>query len=125
MAYDDQNIFAKMLRGEIPCNKVYEDEHCLAFHDIRPQAPVHVLVIPKGKYVSAIDFGATASAAEVAGFWRGVSHVAGMQGVDASGCRLIANHGEHSHQEVPHFHVHIMGGRMLGPLLDKAFSADL
>lgn len=117
MAYDPNNIFARILRGEIPCKTVHETEHSLAFHDIRPQAPVHVLVIPKGAYVSWDDFSAKASEAEIAGFVRAVGEVARLVGVDASGYRLFANHGEDSHQEVPHLHVHIMGGRPLGAML--------
>ncbi|MBM3502600.1 MAG: histidine triad nucleotide-binding protein [Alphaproteobacteria bacterium] len=119
MSYDPNNIFAKILRGEIPCKKVYEDTHALAFHDIRPQAPTHVLVIPKGPYVSFDDFSAKASAAEIAGFVAAVGKVARDLGVATSGYRLIANHGANSHQEVPHFHVHILGGRALGPMLVK------
>ncbi|MGH6720468.1 MAG: histidine triad nucleotide-binding protein [Alphaproteobacteria bacterium] len=117
MAYDDDNIFARILRGEIPNKTVYEDAHVLAFHDIRPQAPVHVLVLPKGKYVSADDFGANAPAEQVVAFWRAVSRVARDLGLDGSGYRVIANHGADSHQEVAHFHVHILGGRKLGPML--------
>jgi diadenosine tetraphosphate (Ap4A) HIT family hydrolase len=119
MAYDEANIFARILRGEIPSKTVYEDEHVLAFHDIRPLAPVHVLVIPKGKYVSSDDFGAKATSAEIAVFWRAVGRIAADLGLDATGYRLIANHGADSHQEVPHFHVHILGGRALGPMLVK------
>jgi diadenosine tetraphosphate (Ap4A) HIT family hydrolase len=120
MMYDENNIFAKLLRGEIPCTKLYEDEFALAFPDIRPAAPTHVLVIPKGKYISIADFGAQASAAEVTGFFRAVSHVAQQLGVEASGYRIISNAGPDSHQEVPHFHVHILAGRKLGPLLSGA-----
>jgi diadenosine tetraphosphate (Ap4A) HIT family hydrolase len=115
--YDPQNIFARILRGEIPCKRVHEDEFALAFHDINPLAPVHVLVIPKGAYVSAADFHATASAAEIAGFWRAVSQVARDLGLDASGHRLLANMGPDSGQEVPHLHVHILGGRPLGRMV--------
>ena len=117
VTYDDNNIFAKILRGEIPCNKVYEDEFSLAFHDINPQAPVHVLVIPKGRYISMADFTATASDAEIAGFMKAVGKVAGELGLAELGYRLLANHGPHSHQEVPHLHVHIFGGKHVGPLL--------
>ena len=117
MAYDRGNVFAKILRGEIPCKKVYEDEHTLAFHDINPQAPVHVLVIPKGEYVSMDDFSATASEAEVAALFRTVRTVAKMTGVAESGWRMLANIGEHSGQEVPHLHIHVFGGRPLGPML--------
>lgn len=117
MAYDDSNVFAKILRGEIPCKPLYEDEFALAFPDIRPQAPVHILVIPKGAYVSAADFNATAPAEALVGFYRAVAHVAKLAGVEAPGYRLIANIGEDSHSEVPHYHVHILGGRKLGHLL--------
>ena len=109
--YDDQNIFAKILRGEIPNRTVYEDEFALAFHDINPQAPLHILVIPKGAYVSWDDFSAKASEAEIAGFVRAVGHVAREQGLVAPGYRLLANAGLDSHQEVPHLHVHLFGGR--------------
>ncbi len=118
--YDTDNIFAKILRGDIPAQRLYEDEFALAFPDIRPAAPMHVLVIPKGAYISIADFGARASAAEITGFFRAVSHVAGLIGVSESGFRLIANAGPDSHQEVPHFHVHLLGGKPLGPLLAKA-----
>ena len=115
--YDDNNIFARILRGEIPSRKVYEDEHALAFHDINPQAPHHVLVIPKGRYVSWDDFSATASDAEIAGFIRAVGKVAREAGMVEPGYRLLANIGPDSHQEVPHLHVHIFAGRPLGPML--------
>jgi len=117
--YDDQNIFAKILRGEIPCNKVFEDDHALAFHDIAPQAPVHVLVIPKGAYVSWDDFSAKAQPEEIAGFIRAVGHVAREAGLVEPGYRLLANIGGHGHQEVPHLHVHLFGGRPLGPMLAR------
>ena len=119
VAYDPENIFARILRGEIPCSKVYEDEHALAFHDINPQAPQHILVIPKGAYVSWDDFSAKASDAEIAGFVRAVGHVAREAGLVAPGYRLLANSGPDSHQEVPHLHVHIFGGRPLGPMLAR------
>ena len=115
--YDPENIFAKILRGEIPCNKVFDDEFALAFHDIAPQAKVHVLVIPKGAYVSMDDFSEHASDAEIAGFVRAVGHVARELGLTEPGYRLLANHGPDSHQEVPHLHVHIFGGQALGPML--------
>jgi diadenosine tetraphosphate (Ap4A) HIT family hydrolase len=115
--YDDQNVFAKILRGEIPCRRVHEDEWTLAFHDINPQAPSHVLVIPKGAYVSWDDFSAKASDAEIAGFVRAVGLVARAAGLVAPGYRLLANTGPNSHQEVPHLHVHILAGRLLGPML--------
>ena len=117
--YDDQNVFAKILRGEIPNKTVYEDEWALAFHDINPQAPLHVLVIPKGPYVSWDDFSAKASAEEIAGFIRAVGHVAREAGLVEPGYRLLANIGGHGHQEVPHLHVHIFAGRPLGPMLAR------
>jgi len=119
MTYDSENIFAKILRGEIPCDKVYDGEHALAFHDINPQAPTHVLVIPKGAYVSNEDFTANASDAEVAGFLRAVGQVARELGLSEPGYRILANHGADSGQEVPHYHVHIFGGRPLGPMLKQ------
>lgn len=117
MAYDDGNIFARILRGEIPAKVVHEDEHALAFHDINPQAPVHVLVIPKGAWVSMDDFSARAPAEAVAGFFRAVGEVARQLGLADQGYRILANHGGHAGQEVPHFHVHIFGGKPLGPML--------
>ena len=117
--YDPQNVFAKILRGEIPSKKVYEDEWALAFNDIAPQAPVHVLVIPKGPYVSWDDFSAQASAEEIAGFIRAVGHVARENGLVAPGYRLLANTGRHGGQEVPHLHVHLFGGRPLGPMIAR------
>lgn len=119
MAYDSNNIFARILRGEIPCKKVHEDDHTLAFHDINPQAPVHILVIPKGAYVSMDDFSANASDAEIAGLVRAVGKVAEMAGVTADGWRMLSNIGENGHQEVPHLHIHIFGGRKLGHMLPK------
>ena len=116
-AYDEQNIFARILRGEIPCRKVFEDEHALAFHDINPQAPTHILVIPKGAYVSWDDFSARAGDAEIVGFVRAVGEVARSNGLVAPGYRLLANTGGHSHQEVPHLHVHLFAGRPLGRML--------
>ena len=117
--YDDKNIFAKILRGEIPNKTVYEDEFALAFHDINPQAPVHILVIPKGAYVSWDDFSARASDVEIAGFVRAVGHVARERGMVEPGYRLLANTGTDSHQEVPHLHVHIFAGRPMGPMLSR------
>ena len=117
--YDDTNIFARILRGEIPCRKVFENDHALAFHDINPQAPTHVLVIPKGRYVSAADFSALASDGEIAGLIRAVGHVARMLGLDAPGWRMLANMGTHGGQEVPHFHIHLFGGQSLGPMLAR------
>lgn len=117
MAYDSNNIFAKILRGEIPCTKVAETEHSLAFEDINPQAPTHVLVIPKGAYVSQHDFADKASPEEVKDLWRCVHAAAEAKGVAATGYRSISNHGEHSHPDVPHYHVHILGGRPLGRMI--------
>ena len=119
LPYDDQNIFARILRGEVPCQKVYEDDQALAFQDIAPQAPVHILVIPRGRYVSWDDFSAKASDDEIAAFVRAVGHVAREQGLVAPGYRLLANTGQHGHQEVPHLHVHLFGGRQLGTMLPK------
>ena len=117
--YDDQNVFAKILRGEIPAKKVYEDEWAFAFHDINPQAPVHILVIPKGAWVSWDDFSARAGAEEIAGFVRAVGQIARDNGLVAPGYRLLANIGAHGHQEVPHLHVHLFGGCPLGPMLAR------
>ena len=119
LEYDDQNIFAKILRKEIPCRQVFEDEWALAFHDINPQAPEHVLVIPKGAYVSWDDFSAKASEAEIAGFIRAVGHVSRELGLPAPGYRLLANIGGHGHQEVPHLHIHIFGGKQMGAMLPR------
>jgi len=116
-AYDPNNIFAKILRGEIPCKKVYEDDHVLAFDDIAPQAPVHVLVIPKGAYVHWDDFAEKASDAELAAFSRAIGKVARARELDETGYRVIANCGGDSHQEVPHLHMHVLGGRSLGRML--------
>ena len=116
MSYDPNNIFAKILRGEIPCDKVFENDHALAFRDIAPQAPVHILVIPKGEYLSIDDFGAKASAEEIKAFFSAVSHIAAQEGIAESGFRSIANTGAHGMQEVPHFHLHLLGGEPIGPL---------
>ena len=117
MPYDDQNIFARILRAELPCSKVYEDDWALAFHDINPQAPVHILVIPKGPFVSWDDFSARGSEAEIAGFIRAVGEVARGQRLVEPGYRLLANTGPDSLQEVPHFHVHICAGKVLGRMI--------
>ena len=117
MAYDNGNIFAKILSGEIPCDIVAENEHALAFRDINPQAPVHVLVIPKGAYESATDFGAEATETEQAALCRLISHVAEVTDIHKDGYRLIANTNRNGHQEVPHYHVHILGGGDLGRIL--------
>jgi histidine triad (HIT) family protein len=122
-SYDDQNVFARILRGEIPCRKVLETEHTLAFEDIRPQAPVHVLVIPKGAYINFDHFGAEAGAEEIADFTRSLARLCADLGVapggGGDGYRLIANTGRAGVQEVPHMHVHILGGRGLGPMLTR------
>ena len=115
--YDPANIFARILRDEIPSTRVYEDEWAIAFHDIAPQAETHVLVIPRGAYVSWDDFSADAPIEEIAGFVRAVGRVARDHGLVASGYRLLANTGVHSGQEVPHLHVHLFGGQPLGPML--------
>ena len=120
MTYDPGNIFAKILRGEIPCDKVYEDDYALAFHDINPQTPTHILVIPTGPYVSMDDFSAKASDAEIAGFMRAVGHVAREAGAVESGYRILSNCGRDAHQEVPHFHVHVFAGQNLGRMIKPA-----
>ena len=117
--YDQNNIFARILRGELPTTKVYEDEHALAFDDLHPQAPTHILVIPKGPYVSWDDISERGSDAEMAGFVRAVGKVARERGLVADGYRLLANVGRASGQEVPHLHVHILAGRPLGPMLAR------
>ena len=115
--YDSGNIFARILRGEIPATRVYEDDWAVAFHDIVPQAPVHILVIPRGAYRSWADFSLGASDAEIAGFVRAVGAVARQLGLEGAGYRLLANVGVDAHQEVPHLHVHLFGGKPLGPML--------
>jgi len=119
MAYDSNNIFARILRGEIPCKKILETPHSLAFHDIQPQAPVHALVIPKGAYISLDDFTAKASDAEIADFTRAVGQVARQLGAAEDGYRILSNCGANANQEVPHLHIHIFGGRRLGRMIDK------
>lgn len=119
-AYDDNNIFARILRGDLPSNPVYDDEYAFAFHDINPQAPLHILVIPKGRYVSWDDFSAKANDAEIAGFIRAVGHVAREHNLVEPGYRLLANIGQHGGQEVPHLHVHLFGGQFMGPMLARA-----
>lgn len=121
--YDTTNIFARILRGEIPCKKVHEDEHVLAFHDINPQAPIHILIIPKGAYVSFDDFSQKATPDEITAFTRAVGAIARQNGLspngDAGGYRILANIGNNGGQEVPHFHVHLFGGRKLGRMIAK------
>ena len=117
--YDDANIFARILRGELPCSKVYEDEDVLAFNDINPLAPTHILVIPKGPYVSWDDFSANASDVEIVAFVRAIGRIARDEGLVAQGYRVLANAGMNSGQEVPHLHAHIFGGKPLGPMLAR------
>lgn len=117
MTYDTQNIFAKIIRGDIPCNKVYEDDFAFAFHDIKPEAPVHVLVLPKGEFVSFNDFSQRASPQMVAGFLTAIQNVSAQLGVVESGYRLITNHGADASQSVFHFHVHILAGKAMGGLV--------
>jgi len=119
MAYDKNNVFAKILRGEIPCDKVYEDKTVLAFRDINPQAPTHVLVVPRGEYASMDDFAEKASDAEIAGLFRAVGKIARELGAVESGYRFLANCGKDAHQEVPHFHVHVFAGRDLGGMIRR------
>ena len=119
LPYDDSNIFARILRGELPCSKVYEDDHVLAFNDIRPMAPTHILVIPKGAYVSWDDFSERGSDEEIAAFVRAVGRIAREAGLVAPGYRLLANVGAAGGQEVPHLHVHIFAGRPLGAMLSR------
>jgi histidine triad (HIT) family protein len=121
MTYDKENIFAKIIRGEIPCDKIYEDAYALSFEDIRPQAPSHALVIPKGEYIDINDFSSNASDEEIIGLNRAIGVVADKLGISeqsgGNGYRLIANSGKDSHQEVPHLHFHLLAGRQLGPML--------
>jgi len=121
MSYDDNNIFAKILRGEIPCKKIYEDEFVLSFHDINPQKKVHALVIPKGKYVDLDDFSQNASSDEMIGFLKGINTVAKKLGIsvdNGQGYRAIANVSENGGQEVPHFHFHLFGGEKVGKMVE-------
>ena len=117
--YDTDNIFAKILRGEIPSTRVYEDDHAIAFEDINPQAEIHTLIVPRGQYVSWDDFSAKATDAEIAGFVRAVGNVARAKGLVEPGYRLLANVGPHGGQEVPHLHVHLFGGQPLGPMITR------
>jgi len=119
MAYDSDNIFAKILRGEIPCDRVYEDDHVLAFNDINPQAPTHVLVVPKEAYTSMEDFTQNASDTTISALFRAVGQIARDLGLAETGYRVLANTGGDGGQEVPHLHIHIFGGRSLGPMLSK------
>jgi len=119
VAYDSSNIFARILRGELPCKKVAEDEHTLAFEDINPQAPVHILVIPKGSYVDWTDFANNAPAVEQAAFIHMIGHVASIAGINETGYRVISNSGANGHQEVPHLHMHVLGGTAMGPMVSR------
>jgi histidine triad (HIT) family protein len=118
--YDPKNIFARILRGEIPCDKVYEDDFVLAFRDIAPKAPVHILVIPKGAYIDLVDFSAHAKSAEIEGFFKAVAKIAAEEKLTNQGFRSIANSGDHGGQEVPHFHLHLLGGAPIGPMVSEA-----
>jgi len=120
MTYDNNNIFAKILRGEIPCQKIYEDSHVLAFNDIVPKAPVHILVVPKGAYTDMDDFTRRASAEEIAALFRALGQIARDKGLDQPGYRLIVNCGADGGQEVPHLHLHLLGGRRLGRMVEKS-----
>ena len=115
--YDDANVFARILRGEVPCDRVFEDAHTLAFRDIQPQTRVHILVIPKGRYVSMADFSARATGREIESLIRAIGRVAREAGIEGDGYRFLSNHGEHAYQEVPHFHVHVFGGQPLGRMI--------
>lgn len=117
MAYDSQNIFARILRGEIPCKKVFENEHVLVFHDVFPKAPLHLLLIPKGAYIDSLDFLRRASPEEIVSFWKSVDILVSKYPLLEKGYRLITNNGVNAGQEVPHFHVHLLGGHMLGPMV--------
>ena len=121
MSYDNNNIFAKILRGEIPCNKIYEDEFILSFHDINPQKKIHALVIPKGKYIDLDDFSENASSNEMVGLLKGISTVAQKLKISVNtgkGYRALANINEHGGQEVPHLHFHLFGGEKVGKMVE-------
>ena len=120
MSYDPSNIFARIPRGELPCKKIAEDQHTLAFEDINPQAPVHILVIPKGSYVDWSDFTRNASDAEQSAFVKMIGNVASLAGISNSGYRVISNSGNDGHQEVPHLHMHVLGGAATGPIVSRS-----
>ena len=120
MAYDTDNVFAKILRGDIPCKKVYEDDHVLSFHDVNPQAAVHILVIPKGAYTDMDDFTARATPEEITALFQALGKIARDQGLHETGYRMISNCGVHGGQEVPHLHLHLIGGQKLGRMLPAA-----
>lgn len=117
MSYDENNVFAKIINGDIPCKKIYEDAFAIAFEDINPKAPIHILVIPKGKFTDIADFGTNANAAEITGFWRAVSRISEEKNLKEKGFRVIANTGSDGGQEVPHFHVHILAGKPIGKMV--------
>ncbi len=117
MTYDENNIFAKILNGDIPCNKVYEDDYVLAFRDIAPQKKTHILVIPKGKYMDLVDFSTNANTDEIVGFYKAIARIAEDEGLNENGFRSIANSGEFGGQEVPHFHMHLLGGEPVGRMV--------
>ncbi len=121
-SYDDGNVFARILRGELPCERVYENDYALAFRDAMPRTKVHVLVVPKGKYVSMADFSARASAAEIEGMVRAIGAVTRIENLEENGYRILSNHGEDARQEVPHFHVHVFGGEPLGWAISPSIS---
>ena len=119
MSYNEQNVFAEILQGNIPCDKVYEDEYVLAFNDVNPKAPIHILVIPKGQYVDMTDFATNASTKEMAALWKAVGVIAEEKFITETGYRIIINTGKHGGQEVPHLHLHILGGEMIGAMRAK------
>ena len=121
MAYNPDNIFAKILRGEIPCKKVYENQDVLAFYDIKPQAKIHILVIPKQPYQSWDDFSAHATPHQMAALMQAVGLIARQLGLNQQGYRVLANNGQNAHQEIPHFHLHLLGGHPLGPMIQKDY----
>ena len=121
MSYDEKNIFAKILRGEVPCEKIYEDKYVLSFYDVNPQRKIHALVIPKGKYVDLDDFNAKASEEEIVAYFKGISKVAKKLGISldtGKGYRAISNLSEHGGQEVPHLHFHLFGGEKIGKMVE-------
>ena len=117
MAYDTTNIFAKILRGEVPCKKIAENDYFIAFYDISPKTPIHALVIPKGAYANSYDFHNNASSDEIVGFYKGIVDVVDILKINEGGYRSISNSGLNGGQEVPHYHVHLLAGRPLGPLV--------
>lgn len=119
MNYNENNIFAKIIRGEIPADKIYEDDKVLAFHDISRAAPTHILVIPKGKYINFLHFSSKASEQEIAYFFKKLAEIAKELGIAENGFRLITNNGKNAHQTVEHFHIHILAGKKMGPLLNS------